>query len=880
VGTLEDFEGPGTTEQEITLWTDNINPVAMPDTVPIYYEPFTDVPALTWAFTPLGGGRVFLDAVNDRLQMDRAAAGASTRNLARLTVNLSAYNAAVDELVLSARCLSYEGAPDARDGFFFTAPGAADTLLFQNFESLSGNAPGDVQFWGDLYGRYRIHNPWAGDGRYVTFDSRTDNRAARNRMMLEVGTTGVPSGTPVTVSFRFHDHADENHSGATGDFVGWNNHGVIDGSVNVISDLTPGSYNDTQWFDRSVTFTPATMPNPLYVVFGQYGSYRATSFSANDGITLDNVMVSVPGDTLYTQIGTPNSTPSWEWVHIDLDDAAIAYSRPFAANYQIWLSEYGNSTVPNGGRLWDDVTIGRIVNTFSVPGWSHGPMGAYVDEWSPKIWTPVMGYSWVLQNPTASTYGNGDYSWLESPPVTIPSFVQDPRLQFSHTFATENRYDGGYVQISSDGGPWVTMGAATGLTYTNTSVAGFPGGAGMWIFTGSRGWQTETVNLDPYAGHTVRFRFVFGSDGSATSTGWALDNFRVYGTTSGYEVTSLQFDAGTVPSPFTYDGIDVWMSAGPDVSFTGAGEWDKGTMVQVANDATLAVGATGIQTLTLDTPYMLPPGQNLYIKIEQQDTGWSGSRIEWLCQDTNPSQMCRQAASDVSDPVTLTPLMNRPNLVVVTSDGNLTPTTGAESNNSVPLNNYNLYNDVEMIYLASELGTEGSGGEWIHGGSADDWEIDAPVFLSIDPPLVPDNLSNVAGNDLTVNGLYNPDSWCWLVSPAYEMPDPAVYDSVIVRFERCLRLAPNDYSYIFMGFGDTTTPPAELSADWHLVRQYDGTNMTAWDYEDIDITDEFADAWTAGDSYFFIRFVLDSGFFAERGGWNVDNIQFFAVPIL
>lgn len=880
ITTLEDFEGPGVGSQEITLWQDQINPVAMPDTVPIYYEPFTGGTVLSWLFAPLGGGRVFVNMTDNCLQEDRAVAGASTRGLARLTVDLSAYSMLTDELVLSARCRSYEGAPDASDGIFFTGPGSADTLFFEGFEGMA-DAPGDMQFWGDLYGRYRIiptSYGWSSTGQFVCFDTRTAGQFARNRMMAEVSTTGVPAGTQLMLSFRFHDHADESNAGASGDFVGWNSTGVIDGAVTVLQDLAPGSYDNTQWHSRSVTFTPSPLPDPIYILFGQYGSQQASTFTGNDGISIDNVMVTVPGDTLYTRFGLPNSTSAWEWVHIDLDDAAQAYSYPFSANYQIWFSQYGNAPVPNGGRQWDDVTIGRIVNVLSVPGWTHGPMPGFgaTDDWNPKIIAPVMGHCWAMQQTSGAQYSNSQYAWLQSPEVAIPADIEDPALQFTHSYSTQYGNDGGYVQISVDGGAWTVMMPSSGLDYDDSSPAAYPGGAGIPLFTGTSGWKTETADLTPYKGHNVRFRFVFGADAATQNSGWFLDNFRVYGTATGYVVSSIDFEAASVPAPWNYS-FDVWMASGPETSFPGSGEWNKAAMTQVVNDGNLGVNSSGWKTITLDTPFLLPPGQSLFIKIEQHDAAWSGTPITWMCDDA--TGVCRWGESSSGDPTWLNPHARRPNIKVNTTTGILIPDVGTFQQDEIPLNNSFIYSDVEMIYTAAELGTEGSGGVWTHGGQNDDWEIGTPLILTVDPPLTPDNGMNIAGNDLTVDGFYFADENAWLVSPAYAMPPSGMYDSVRVFYDRCVRLAGNDFASVFIAFDDDQTPPVPNSPDWMEVRTYVGENQDLWDNEMVDLTSEFQDAWTAGKAYYYIRYYLFSGFWLERGGWNLDNIQFFATPL-
>lgn len=875
ITTLEDFEGPQVSTQEISLWADPITPTAGMDTVQVFYDGFWSSlgSASNWTMQPLGGGRI--DISGNALRTDRAAAGASTRNLAVLTLDLSAYDEYADELRMTFRSYSNEGAPDAMDGAFFRNP-TATQLNNINFES---GTPANVSFYTTTGGRNRRLNTagWGGSGYFITLDAATSGTYGTNRMRVSVPTAGVLPGDRIVVDYRFHDHADESHAFPTGDFLAWNTTGSYTTST-LISNLDPASssWDDNTWYNRSGSLTvPGVVPNPIYILFGQYGNRQATTISSTDGISLDNIIVTAL-DTTYTKLADPAFTPAWTNATIDLDQAARDNSRPFAAGFTSLLSQYGGTT---GARLWDDVEVTALVPGTISAGWRHGRMHmSRVDDWRIKSLITGFGDSWVTQTAAGTSYSNNSFCFLLSPSVTVPDWIESPVLQFSHRMQAEpgTNDDGGFVQISVDAGPWTTLTSASGLQYTGTSSANFPGGSGIPLFAGNTisTPRVETIDLDPYKGHSVRFRFVFGSDGSTTGSGWLLDNFSLTGEAVGYEITEIQFEAQSVPAPWNYI-CDIYMSSGTDSTFSAAGEWEKTSMVQVASDMPVTVGTGGWNTLTLETPYILPPGSNLYVKIEQDDTGWTGSVISWLCKATGGFR-CRQAQSDSVDPILLLLHPNRPNVRLTTSDGELVVEGGLVGDPSVPISNSINFNDCEMIFSAAEMGTEGGAGSWIHGGTLDDWEIGEPLVLSVDPPLTPENGLSIAGTDLTVNGFYNANEWAWFTSPAYEMPDPALYDSVAVEVFKCLKNAPNDDDFIQMAFTTTETPPDSASSDWITVRSYFGINEEIWDYEAIDLTSEFETAWGAGESYFFIRFIQSSGPFGERGGWNIDNIQFFA----
>ncbi len=875
---MEDFEGPQATSQEINLWSDGITPVPGIDTVQVFFDPFTGGYASNWTMSPLGGGRIGI--YNNALRMDRSAVGAATRNLAALNLDLSAYDENTDNLRLTYSSFSAEGFPDSMDGVFFNDYPVTQ-LTSIDFES---GTPGNVSFYTTTGGRNRRLNTagWGGSGYFITLDAAASGTYGTNRMRVSVPTAGVSPGDLIRVDYRFHDHNDESTSSMTGDFLAWNTTGSYTTST-LISYLDPAnaSWNDNTWYSRSGTLTvPGVVPNPIYIVFGQYDNQQAATISTNDGISFDNIVVSALGDTTYTQLGSCSGAASWSVTTLDLDQAARDNSYPFGADYRVLLSQYGTGTLPgSGGRLWDDVEVTALVPGTVINGWRHGRMAMNrEDDWRYKSILPAFEYSWVTQTVSGSSYSNNSYCYLLSPSVSIPDWISEPSLEFSHRMLAEagTNDDGGFVQISVDEGPWSTLTLASGLQYTGTSSTNFPGGSGIPLFAGTTisTPRIESIDLEAYIGHSVRFRFVFGSDGSTTGSGWLLDNFNLSGEAFGYQVSGIEFEAETVPAGWNYL-CDIYMSSGTDSTFSAAGEWDAGTMVQVASDMPVTVGTGGWNTLTLETPYILPPGSNLYVKIEQGDTGWTGSVITWLCKATGGFR-CRQAQSDTVDPILLLLHSNRPNVRLLTSDGILPVEGGTVGDQSVPLNNSINFNDCEMIFSASEMGTEGGTGIWTHGGTLDDWEIGEPLVLSIDPPLTSENGMSVAGTDLTVNGFYNANEWAWFASPAYEMPDPAMYDSVSVKIFKCLRNAPNDDNFIEMAFSDTDTPPDSSSSDWILVRPYYGVNESIWDYEVIDLTNEFDTAWSLGRSYFFIRFIQSSGPFGERGGWNIDNIQFYA----
>jgi len=887
---LEDFEGPEPAVVAMELFNDPLNPAMVWDTTVVWSEDFQNMKDDgTWELIPGPNGRcgVITEGTAKYLRMDRSVYGGGVRNLAVWTTDLSGFDVYNDELILRMDTFKgwYEGDPDSMDGVFFRSIGTgSDTLVTQDFEGM--RATGDLEYWGDLYGRYTIHNPtgWLGDGDFITFDTRVSGQAARNRMMIEAATTGYATGAQVTVDYRFHDHMDYTDSGAASyiDFLGWNATGTIDGDYNLVENLDPGSWSDYEWNDRSATFTPSSLPDPIYIVFGQYGFNSATSFSNNGGISLDNVTVSISGtDSTYAKIGDPGIGSGWEHVVFDLDDAAIANGVTFGPDFELVLSQFGYGYWEGYGRCWDNVEICSLDQVFSIPGWSHGSLVSVSqgwtgnDDWSVEEVVPGADYCWGLRANSTSSYSDSSFCYLQTPLMTIPEAAFDVQLVFRHAFETPGSNAGGWVQISVDGGAWTDF---SGLVYTGAAGSGHPAPFGTQIYFGSSGgWQTETADLSAWAGHDVRLRFVFGASDSFTGGDWKIDDLTLTAQLNAWEITAVSFEATTFEGPawnWTFDDVDIYMSASADSTFTGGGEWEKSSMTQVVSDYTFSVTSPDWWTIDLDSHFYLPEGMNLHVKIEKADTTTSDPyHLRWATAYT-PNFHCRRFYSDTADPTYLPANNYLACMTLETTTGEIGLGTGTDNWFYQPVNSYYLYSDFEGIYTPGLLGATGNI-DWTHGGDGDDWEFGEPLFVpNIDPYLLPQNGSAVAGTDLADDGYYENDAWSWLLSPAYSMPD-SMPGLVTMRFDRCIRMAPGDEGYVFVGFSDTPNPPTE-ETDWMLVRSYP-ENQSVWDTEDIDLTAEFEDAFAATPaySYYFIRFVLSSNLTGVRGGMNIDNIQIF-----
>jgi hypothetical protein len=119
---------------------------------------------------------------------------------------------------------------------------------------------------------------------------------------------------------------------------------------------------------------------------------------------------------------------------------------------------------------------------------------------------------------------------LEAGPFSLGG--GSPVLSFWHHFTTENNYDGGVLEVSTDGTNWVDVEAAGGVFLAggyNGAVGSYSSSplAGRDIWAGSGPLQQVEVDLSAVAGGDLWIRFRFGCDSSVSSTGWWVDDIKI-----------------------------------------------------------------------------------------------------------------------------------------------------------------------------------------------------------------------------------------------------------------------------------------------------------------------------------------------------------------
>ena len=201
--------------------------------------------------------------------------------------------------------------------------------------------------------------------------------------------------------------------------------------------------------------------------------------------------------------------------------------------------------------------------TNPLPWWSVSREVASATTFIPRDWRWVgdlperTGAGFFAPDPIAygacSLQNPGQIGVLElmSPNIPIPPTVTgSPHLSFDHWVALEDRYDGGQLMISVNGGPFQLVPSAAFIFngYNQTLFPSVPGfehffnpRAGQPAFTGTDAasvkgsWGTSLVDLSSFAhaGDVVRLRWDMSTDFCfGTDSGWYLDNVRLYACSS------------------------------------------------------------------------------------------------------------------------------------------------------------------------------------------------------------------------------------------------------------------------------------------------------------------------------------------------------------
>jgi hypothetical protein len=140
--------------------------------------------------------------------------------------------------------------------------------------------------------------------------------------------------------------------------------------------------------------------------------------------------------------------------------------------------------------------------------------------------------------------------------ATVPA--GSPTLSFQTRWATEEGWDFGFVQVSTDGGKTFTSLANADTTSEHDPGAIPPVQDQLPGFTGdSGGWRSETFDLSAYAGQSVLLAFRYVTDSGVDEPGWWIDDVTLGGTSLSDGSTLDGWQTPTQISPVPVDGYTV-----------------------------------------------------------------------------------------------------------------------------------------------------------------------------------------------------------------------------------------------------------------------------------------------------------------------------------
>ncbi|MEJ7626568.1 MAG: M36 family metallopeptidase [Ferruginibacter sp.] len=259
-------------------------------------------------------------------------------------------------------------------------------------------------------------------------------------------------------------------------------------------------------------------------------------------------------------------------------------------------------------------TIQTYTFTVNVNNGSYFPTLTLIDEQVtgptiPAFWTTTStppGVEWTVSSVQSASPPNAFYvvnlpTTADQKLETTNSFTlpagSSPKLTFAHRYNTEDTWDGGVVEISTNNGTtWADLGPNMISNGYNGSLSTSPNPlANRAAFTGTiNSFITTTINLTPFAGQNVKIRFRFGSDDllSAPSgvPGWFVDNI----------LLKVSAEVNMRSSLFNASNVRIATSDTVTVIIPNVGCVNVGVSVQPANvtacagnNATFSVTATG-----------------------------------------------------------------------------------------------------------------------------------------------------------------------------------------------------------------------------------------------------------------------------------------------
>lgn len=314
----------------------------------------------------------------------------------------------------------------------------------------------------------------------------------------------------------------------------------------VVQDCGNGDYSsafgpftfETYWSD-DVGISGATTPVSACSLGVEKVTIQLTNYGANPQslipfrYSVNNVDAGVgqPDDGFFTGVIGKDSTETIVF------ETEYDFSGPGEYIIAVWTEMPGDKDITN------DTFYYRVVTRLKPPyqqdfevwdGAWHVSDASTNSSW--QFGTPekinIIGAAsgvnaWVTD--LKQNYNSSELSYVESPCFDFSDVADDPVIEFSLNYNTEFSYDGGFLDVSTDGGmSWQRVGGLNqGINWYN--FENFNASLGYVWAGSSLGWLKARNVLSGTAGKAdVRLRFGFGSDPIVEYDGFAVDDIHIY----------------------------------------------------------------------------------------------------------------------------------------------------------------------------------------------------------------------------------------------------------------------------------------------------------------------------------------------------------------
>jgi hypothetical protein len=296
----------------------------------------------------------------------------------------------------------------------------------------------------------------------------------------------------------------------------------------------PDAYSYNFWFQYNCN------PPPPYIPAHHYVYFEVGEGSGGPWIEYDNVDYRGDARSASGTMHEGNIPSNYQWYRfrlvtvrcppssIDAQTSFDAETEPDRiCGTQVTLTPTNTPTptsTPTFSACLQSITEGFESGTLGMfassgsPGWSTVTGNAHSGAYA--AYAPDVGYV-------------SDQQLTLNNPITIPLNTSQATISFwqSYDFDAQGptAWDGGVLETSVNGGPWndapIISGGYTGVLVSCPSLNPLASRQ-AWVGS-SEGWVQVSVDLTPYRGMSVRFRFREGTSDTVGGEGWWIDDVAV-----------------------------------------------------------------------------------------------------------------------------------------------------------------------------------------------------------------------------------------------------------------------------------------------------------------------------------------------------------------